>query len=332
MRTTIPLILGATLIWLVWWVVGSYGMVSALKSWLAQRSEVGWQADVATIDIGSDPTRLGAVLTDLQLADPDTGVAIAFPTLALMTPLWWSGNISLNVPDEPILVASPFRRRHLRPTGATGVLTVAAQTKLELQSLEFRTNALELSDDDGALFRSGASVVNMTRGENVTYDISLGFTDFGPAEGWSPRFQRQTEWPQTFETLRARGTVTFDRPWDRTAIEQSRPQPRRIDLKLAEATWADLHLKLAASLAINEEGLASGHIDVQARQWAKILDLASETGLIPPVFRDRTERALGRVAQLRGRSETLDFRLTLRDGRMFLGPIAVGWLPSFRIR
>ena len=48
--------------------------------------------------------------------------------------------------------------------------------------------------------------------------------------------------------------MTFDKPWDRSAIEIARPQPREVDLRLAEAAWGGLRLMAAGRFTVDAEG------------------------------------------------------------------------------
>ena len=78
--------------------------------------------------------------------------------------------------------------------------------------------------------------MGMTQDETVpeTYAIQLDIPDFAPGprlRGWMGSAESL---PDTFGALQMDMGVRFDRPWDRRALDERRPQPQRIDLRLAE--------------------------------------------------------------------------------------------------
>ncbi|MFO7771616.1 MAG: DUF2125 domain-containing protein, partial [Roseovarius gahaiensis] len=127
-------------------------------------------------------------------------------------------------------------------------------------------------------------------------------------------------------------TVEFDKPWDRTAIEDARPQPRHIDIQLAEARWGQLELQMAGEMRVDSSGQATGEIMIKARNWRDILDLAVNAGAMPKGMADTVGDGLGLIAQMAGNPKTLDIPLGLRNGRVFLGPVPIGPAPSLRLR
>ena len=112
-----------------------------------------------------------------------------------------------------------------------------------------------------------------------------------------------------------RAHITFDRPWDRRALDQRRPQPRLVDLHLAEAIWGDLQFNLSADLTVDAQGVPAGTVAIQAENWRTMLDLAQTAGLLPVQLRDQAENILQALANASGNTDTLD---------VAIGPVAVG--------
>ena len=69
-----------------------------------------------------------------------------------------------------------------------------------------------------------------------SYDFALDVADLKLPSHLRNMIGKKGE-SETLQTLKLNATVVFDAPWDRYAIEQQRPQPVRIDLKTAQATW-----------------------------------------------------------------------------------------------
>ena len=138
--------------------------------------------------------------------------------------------------------------------------------------------------------------------------------------------------PDRLQEMRLDATVTFDKPWDISAINQARPQPRHIDLALARVEWGELALQVAADLEVDENGQARGDVSLQARNWRQMLQGAVAAGALDASAAGLAESTLGLMARMGGNPDTLDITLSLRDGRIYLGPVSLGAAPVFRLR
>ncbi len=126
--------------------------------------------------------------------------------------------------------------------------------------------------------------------------------------------------------------MSFDRPWDLSALEVTRPQPVRIDLSEARAEWGDLMLRLSGVVDVDAEGRATGEVAIRAQNWPAMLDMAERSGALGAGMRRSVETALGFLAGLSGRREDLDVTLRLDAGFMYFGPLPVGDAPRLRLR
>jgi hypothetical protein len=126
--------------------------------------------------------------------------------------------------------------------------------------------------------------------------------------------------------------VTFDRPWDLSAIEVARPQPVRIDLTEARAEWGNLMLRMSGEVEVDAEGRPTGEVAIRAENWPEMLAMAERAGILGTGLRRTAENALGFLAGLSGRREDLDVTLRLEAGFMFLGPLPVGEGPRLHLR
>ena len=117
-----------------------------------------------------------------------------------------------------------------------------------------------------------------------------------------------------------------------TPSKPARPQPRKINLRLAEARWGQLELQAAGEVTVDAAGIPEGEITIKARNWRDILKLAVETGAIPEGFAGSLEDGLSLMSQLAGNPKTLDIPLGLRGGRVLFGPVPIGPAPRLVLR
>lgn len=333
MRRAMHILLLLALVWSAWWGFGSFVMRSTLTTWFDARRAEGWQADMSGLAVSGYPSSFTATLSDPALADPETGLAIAADNLRLEARSIWPGHITLHLPDTPILVASPLERLYLALQDSWMALHLRPGTAGELERAAWLGAAWELTGPSGPLVSAEALQAEMVQTDTPErYRLEFAAPAFRPGSVVREALFVPDNWPLTFDRMALRADITFDRPWDRRALDERRPQPRVIKLALAEAAWADLRIALAADLAIDAEGVPEGTVAVQARNWRTMIDLATRAGLLPPDYREATENTIERLAALSGNPDTLDLQLNLRGGFVAVGFIPVGPAPRFVIR
>lgn len=331
MRRVIVILLALVLGWSVWWAVASNGLRSGIASWLAARSAEGWQAEAANITGGGFPTRIRAQLTDLALADPDTGLALRTDVLQIAAPAWWPGNVTITLDEEPITLASPFGQSQLSMQQGVIATRLAPGTALELQSLGWTAGPWVLRDTD-VLAQADDLTLVMQQDTGPRYSVTAAASAFAPGTAARLGLRLPAEFPEAFDALELQAEITFDRPWDRRALSDRRPQPRQIRLKLAEARWGDLRLNFAADLSVDDTGIADGTVSLQAENWRTMLDLAQNVGALPPGLRDQADAVLAALARASGNEATLDVDLVVRNGVVLFGFLPVAQAPRLVLR
>lgn len=334
MRRVIWLVLLMALLWSAWWGVATYGVARGIEGWLNARQTEGWQAETSAITSGGYPKDIRVTVKDIALADPDTGVAVQVSNLQVQAPVWDPGTLTLNLPENPILLASPEGRSRLLMQMGQARLAVKTTASLALEQMETTADAWLLDAEAGDILAGGASRLSVVQDPEVTakYRFKMNIDALRPGEVPRGALYIPQDWPVTFDQFALNTTVVFDRPWDITALEVSRPQPRQIVIQRAEAAWGALQLRFAAALDVDAQGDASGTLNVQARNWRAMLILAETSGALSPSLRQQIEQALSTFAGLAGNPETLDLALTLRGGTVFLGFLPLGPAPRLILR
>lgn len=332
MRKLIWIVVIAALAWCGWWFAASTSMRSAVAAWFEAREAEGWQAELGSLSGGGFPFTLTAGLQDVALADPDAGLALQTARLDIAARALWPGDVMITLDDGPILLASPLGRSSLIMQNGVMALNLHPGAALEVDTLGWTSGPWRIEDGDQIEAQAETLTLTMAQTSGPAYAFQMQADQFAPGDATRARLRLPDTFPRAFDSLTARARITFDQPLDRRALDTARPQPRRIDLHLAEARWGDLRLNLAAALDVDGAGIPTGDVTLQAENWRTILDLAETGGLLPGALRRQAENVLQVLASASGSPENLDVELTLRDGAVYLGFFPIAPAPRLILR
>ena len=332
MKRLLMVIVVAAALWSGYWYAAMQGAKTGFEAWFAARRAEGWQADYAALTIRGYPNRVDSHFNQPVLADPDTGLAWQAPFFQIFALTYKPNHIIAVWPDSQRL-STPQAKYNISSAEMRASLVMRPDTKLPLQRSNLVAGAMAVEGPGGTTTLEGVQLgIGLLDGAVQEYRIAFNADGLTPPLPGNVRLQTGGRLPRHLDALRADLSVNFDRPWDLTALEQSRPQPRLIRLKLAEAKWGELELALAGKLSVDEAGQPSGRLTVKARNWRDIVALVRQLGWIPENWLGHIEQALSLAAQLSGNSQTLDLPLDFKDGHMSLGPISLGPAPVIRLR
>ncbi|MCV3270628.1 DUF2125 domain-containing protein [Roseobacter sinensis] len=322
------------LAWGGWWLWAAAAAERAVERWVADRRAEGWQAEYARLDLGGFPLRFDAEVLLPALADPQTGVALTASALSVSAPAWWPGDVTVLLPEDAITLASPEGRATLLMQGARADMQLRPGAALELERLELASGPWSLGGPNGQVLLAEDLSIIMEQDptEPRRYVLSAGAAAFQPGSVPRAALRVPESWPVSFDSFTLQMRAEFDRVWDRRAVEVSRPQPRRIEIALAEAVWGTLELRAAADLTIDAEGVPEGTLSLQARNWQQILTLAERAGLLPAALVPQAQSVLQALAAASGDPQAIDATLTLRDGLVLLGFVPLGSAPRIILR
>jgi hypothetical protein len=326
----IVVVLVGSLAWMTWWVTGHTAYERGLSAWIEQRRAEGWAADVGSLETGGFPNRFDTTLTDLRLADPETGVAWSVPELQFL---------SLAYKPHQVIAVLPAAHRFSTPLGAFDIahedarasLFLKPETALGLDQAILVVEGLEIDSDAGweTELASGRFAAESVPAALNTYRIGAEVDELRPSEPLRRLLDPARVLPDTVENLRLDATAAFDRPWDRFAVEDARPQPTRIDLSDLSARWGTAMFRAAGELDVAEDGTPEGEITIRAEEWRRILEMAVASGVLPENAVGPLERGLELMS---GPRDTLDAKLTFRGGFVRLGIVPIAPAPRIVIR
>ena len=332
MRAVVWMLVLAGLLWCGYWAVGSVGVSRAVTGWLEDRTNEAWQAE-AGVAVAGFPRAFDLTLTDVALADPETGLAWEAPEFRVSAPAWAPTQIQAAWPRVQT-VASPYERIEVKTSAMWGRLTIAPTGDLTLQQGEFELRDMELASSLGwtAALAYGTLGIRARDDAPLSHDIRFDARDLRPAEPTRARLDPAGLLPEAFERMVIEANVTFDAPWDRHAIEDRRPQITALDLRGLRATWGRMELEAAGDLTVDAGGTPDGRITVRAVNWRDMIGVVRASGLVPEGFIPTIEAALEALAGLSGRPDTIDAPLSFQNGFVSFGPIPLGRAPNLTIR
>lgn len=334
MRRLVWLSIALAVVWCGWWALAAQSLRSGAQTWLQDRRDESWQAEATGAEVTGFPLHLALSLEAPALADPDTGVAFRAKALSLRSPAWWPGHVDVTLPDAAFSIATPFEMFDVETQDGLAALRLRPGTALELEHAGVTSNAWQIISKTGPVWGANGLALTLQQSpdDRYAYAFNAVAPDFQPGSTIRAALRIPQTWPVTFDSLSANGEILLDRPIDRSAIETARPQPRRVNLQLAEAEWGAMLLRASADLTVSEQGLVSGQMTLQARNWQDMLDVAETSGVLPAPLRPQIENILAALARGSGNPNALDVAFDAQDGNLFLGFIPLGSLPPLILR
>ncbi len=321
------------LLWSLYWYGAGYSLRLGVAGWFQEREAQGWQADFASISTSGYPLRHITTLTSPALADPVNGTAWRADWLNLNNPAIWPGHQSLQFPETPQRLSYFDQTVVLRAQRMHADLHLTPGINLELERMALEAGQWQTDGPAGLIAGSESLVLSMVQTEDpATYRFEVQAPGFVPGDVVRRAAGPEAALPERFQTLELDLKVRFDRPWDRRALEERRPQPVAIDLKLARAEWGALSLFVAGAVTVDGNGVPTGKIAFKAENWRDMLAMLRESGAFPGIALESVERVLNLLAGVSGTRDTLDVELGLRDGMVTLGPFPLGPAPYIYLR
>ncbi|WP_170423158.1 DUF2125 domain-containing protein [Ruegeria arenilitoris] len=333
MRGLIRVVIFIAVIWSAYWFVAGYGLRNAITTWFDKQQDVGWQADFSDVSTAGYPFRHVTRLNNPALADPVNGTAWSADWIEFQSPAIWPGRQVLRFADTPQRLSYYDQTATIEASDLQAELQLQPGVALVLEKMALTAGPWSITDE--AEPQAGGDTLALVMEQTpipVAYSVKARIDGFTPGDDLRTLMRSATTLPQAFETLELDMVATFNKPWDRSALEQSRPQPVKIDLKLAEMKWGALRLFAAGELDVDHQGIPTGEIAIKAENWRDMIAMANAAGALPDQAVDPVTRALNFMAGLGGNPNALDLQLNFRDGFVALGPLPLGPAPRLILR
>ncbi|MGI3169040.1 DUF2125 domain-containing protein [Pseudooceanicola sp. C21-150M6] len=329
MKRLFFIVIGAALLWSGWWVYGASQARNTFTLWFEQRRAEGWVAEYDDFALRGYPNRFDATWQGLSLADPDTGLAWDLPIFQILALAYQPYHLIAVGPHE-MTVATPYGKYDVTSDVLRASLRLSQVTVPELERAVVEGHALKLSGAEQAEITELHLAAE--RQAQTTYRYGVEAQGVRLPASLVALFTTEQSGPPPSGLLTLDATVTFDRPWDITALDVARPQPQQITLTDQRLTWAGTELRMNGALDIDPQGVATGDVSVKLTNWEQLLTMAETAGWITAGTSGTLRSVLGAVAASKGRQDTLDADLTLRNGGIYFGVFPIAAAPVFRLR
>jgi len=331
MRSLITLILVLSIGWSAWWVIGTTAQKTAIETWMEQRTEAGWIADVEEFKVTGYPNRFDSVFTGLTLSDPQAGWTWQAPNFQLLALSYkpnhiiavWPGTHSYSTRNDTTTITSSLFR---------GSLIFKPDTALSLDRMQLETSDLVLAGETD--WRASANEASIAFFSHTapdlppnSYDLYIKALELSPPAVWRASVDQSSVLPETIPEAIFDATLTYDNPWDRFAIEQTNPRMTAIQIRDLRFIWGDLNLNGTGTIDITDEGYMDGTFTVKAQNWRKLLDVIVAAQLLDPDFATSLVRGISVVATLAGNPDDVEIKLRFKDNLTYIGVIPIGPAP-----
>ncbi len=327
MRIILAAVLVLAALWSGYWFIGSRGAESEMRGWLDQRAAAGWVAGYSDVSTRGYPNRFDTTISDLDLGDKQSGVIWSAPFVQLFRLSYRPDHIIVVWPQTQSL-RTPSQRLTLTNESAKGSFVFVSGGDMQLDHATFVAESVAVTSSDGWRVEASKALL-ATRPGPLTHAVDLGVdvTAIRIGGTLSDRLADTDLASGTIEQVKIDATLGFDAPWNKLAFAVNRPALTALDLRQMQIIWGDLEFNASGTLAIDAEGLPTGKIEIRAKNWREMLQLAVAMGWIPAGIAGPIESGLTFLASVSGAADTLEAPLKFENGKIAFGPITLGDAP-----
>ena len=331
MRTIIGILFFATLAWFGYWFIGSSALETATKAWLQDRQEQGWITEYSALDVQGFPNRFDSTIMDFNLADPKYGWAWQAPLFQVLSLSYTPNQFTAVWPDTQT-ISTPYKKYNVSSEDMRASIVFLPNTTLALDRFRIFIKDLKIatSADEQSSFASADLSTRQSEATAFAHDIAFNGKGFVPSKSLKAQIDPTSLLPAEFETVAIETTAHFDAPWDRIAIEATKPNLTRLDVAQFDAKWGEVQIQATGSVDVDANGYPTGKLSLRAKNWREMIQLAVASGALDIGTGQSLETGLGLIAMLSGNKNTLDVPLSFANRVMSIGPIPIGPAPRLK--
>jgi hypothetical protein len=334
MRVLLAIVILAALGWSGFWWWNASMRDRAVNQWLADRRADGWIAEAGDVGVRGYPSRVDTIVTGLALADPEAGWSWHADELQVLSLSYKPHHVIAVLPGAQVF-STPYETITATSDRLRGSVIFRPTPRLELDHMTFEIEGMRIGGDTGWSAGIGKAILATRQAEDGTpfaHDFAFNAERLALPEEVVSGWGATGVLPAEIGPIAIDATLAFDRPWDRPAIEGENPVLQDVAIRELSLTWGKLDLRGRGELAVDADGFAEGRLDLRARNWQAMLDLAESSGALDPGIAGAARAGLELIARLAGTGDALNVPLDFEDGSARLGPIVIGPAPRLANR
>ena len=327
MRKLLFLLVLGTALWSGYWFVGSSALRQGAEDWFTTSAARGLVAERTDLRVAGFPNRFDVTVEGLHLADPASRTGWRAPFVQVFAMTWKPWHIIAALPPDQVLTL-PDQEITVKSAGLLASLRARPNATLPLAMTVAEADNLNLQSNLGWTIGAGRSVLSLAAvaGTEADYILAMDIAGLTPDPDWLATALPQGDLPPALSVIKLRATLTLTAPLDRHLGEAS-PRLQAVNLTDTLVNWGDVLLAAQGRIVPDDQGRASGRVEMSLTNWRRILPLLVGTGAIQPQLAPTVETMLASLAQQTGDPEVLKLPLVLEDGWMSLGPVPLGPAP-----
>jgi hypothetical protein len=321
------IVAGLTALYCGYWAVASRAIRAGAEAAIARMRAEG-TADVAAFGLAGFPARFDITLQAPRVASADGTFRWSAPELRLYALSYRPQHVIAVLPSQQRLgIGQETVAVTSEAFSASAVFGLASAAPLD--HAQTVGKAVVLRSDAGWGLAVDEVRAAVRRGEDETTQ-RVGIELLGPTLSGLPAevVTAGGALPARGERLYLDATLGLDRPLDRFAAAEGL-RIRSAEITALALDWGPAGLSGQGAVALSDEGVPEGRVELSLRNWRAVLRLGVALGLIRPETAPTVERAGESLARIGGNAEVLTLPLVFAGGRMSLGPIPLGPAPRF---
>jgi hypothetical protein len=333
MRKLLVLLILGTVLWSGYWVVGSNAVRKGAEDFFANAAAQGLVAEKTALTVKGFPNRFDLTVNGLRLMDPATGTAWEAPFAQVFAMTWKPWHIIAALPPEQAVLL-PDQAITLTSEGLRASVRAKPATDLPLAAVIVESGPFSASSTAGWTVGAARAVSSISADEEVpgagdqpnAYILSLDITDLAPDPAAIEKIVTDAGLPATVAVIKLLATATTTAPLDRFAGDTN-PRLAALDLTEGLITWGDLSISAEGVITPDDQGFASGRIEIAVTNYQRLVPALVAAGAIKPEISQTVGNMLDAMAKESGDPNLLQLPLILKDGRVSLGPLPLGDAP-----
>lgn len=327
MRALIWIVVLAGAVWSGVWFAASTAVQRGAEGWFLDQEARGQVAERSGLVVRGFPNRLDLTVSDLHLADLESGLGWRAPFVQVFAMTWKPWHLIAALPAGQEIDLPDGQALRLDGQEMMGSVEVHPSRDLGLYRTRAGGKALRLSSSAGWVLAADSAYVATEEDPSLSNTHRLGLTMAGlvPDPAFHAALSR-TDLPAVIDRLHLDAYATFSAPLDRHA-GQMRPRLTALDLRDLTVIWGRLQITAQGTLVPSADGLAEGEISLRIEGWQRLLPVAVAMDWVTQDQAGVLAKGLASLAQSGGNPEVLTLPLRARDGRLSLGPFPLGPAP-----